>query len=78
MKRLKTSASSIGLLCVGTSGACLAAVTLTSASGVVDTRLVRSADAAVAAVADTRLPIAGLAVGGPVDTGPRGLWFIVR
>lgn len=54
-----------------------AAIMTTSASGVVDTRLVRSGDGIVA-VADTRRPIVALSNHGPAETSPRGALVIIR
>lgn len=54
-----------------------AAIMATSASGVVDTRLVRSGDGIVAVV-DTRRPIVALSNHGPAETGPRGALVIIR
>ena len=60
------------------SGLCLAMVTTTTVTGVVDTRLVRSSDDVALAVVDSRRPIMQVTDVGSFDSGPLGCAIIIR
>ena len=55
-----------------------AMVTKITATGVVDTRLIRSGDDVALAVADTRRPIEALSNVGRAETTPLGAVIIIR
>lgn len=69
------------ILIMGVAGAMFAnaaAIVVPTPAGVVDTRLIRSADAATSAVVDTRLPIVQLSNSGTVRTTALGLLINIR